>query len=314
MKTISIVVPCYNEQAAIPLFYKTVEGILTKFSENEAELYRWEYWFINDGSTDQSLDQLKILNAENPKEVHYVDFSRNFGKESALKAGLDQVSGDYIAVMDVDLQDPPELLPKMIRLLNTTDNDVIATRRANRKGEPAVRSWLSNQFYNVINHISQVKMQNGLRDYRLMRRSVVDAIRELPEYNRFSKGIFGWVGFKTETLEFANQPRVAGETHWSMKQLVNYSLAGIMDYSEVPLNLASWAGIVSCVFAIIGLIIVVGRKLLYGNPTMGWPSIVSIILLVGGIQLFSLGIIGKYISKIYLESKHRPIYLVKEKR
>lgn len=314
MKTISIVVPCYNEQAAIPIFYSKVESILNQFSTDESEVYHWEYWFINDGSTDQTIDQLKILHAQAPDQVHFVDFSRNFGKEAALKAGLDQVSGDYIAVMDVDLQDPPELLPKMVRLLNTTDNDIIATRRSDRKGEPILRSWLSNRFYGLINRISQVKMQSGVRDYRLMRRSVVQAVRSLPEYNRFSKGIFSWVGFKTQYLEFANQPRVAGETHWSMKQLISYSFEGILDFSEAPLNLASWGGLGSCALAIIGLIIVIFRKLVYGNPTMGWPSLVCIVLLVGGIQLFSLGIIGKYISKIYLETKHRPQYLIKEKR
>lgn len=314
MKTISIVVPCYNEQAAIPIFYSKVESILNQFSTDESEVYHWEYWFINDGSTDQTIDQLKILHAQAPDQVHFVDFSRNFGKEAALKAGLDQVSGDYIAVMDVDLQDPPELLPKMVRLLNTTDNDIIATRRSDRKGEPVLRSWLSNRFYGLINRISQVKMQSGVRDYRLMRRSVVQAVRSLPEYNRFSKGIFSWVGFKTQYLEFANQPRVAGETHWSMKQLISYSFEGILDFSEAPLNLASWGGLCSCALAIIGLIIVIFRKLVYGNPTMGWPSLVCIVLLVGGIQLFSLGIIGKYISKIYLETKHRPQYLIKEKR
>lgn len=314
MKTISIVVPCYNEQAAIPIFYSKVESILNQFSTDESEVYHWEYWFINDGSTDQTIDQLKILHAQAPDQVHFVDFSRNFGKEAALKAGLDQVSGDYIAVMDVDLQDPPELLPKMVHLLNTTDNDIIATRRSDRKGEPVLRSWLSNRFYGLINRISQVKMQSGVRDYRLMRRSVVQAVRSLPEYNRFSKGIFSWVGFKTQYLEFANQPRVAGETHWSMKQLISYSFEGILDFSEAPLNLASWGGLGSCALAIIGLIIVIFRKLVYGNPTMGWPSLVCIVLLVGGNQLFSLGIIGKYISKIYLETKHRPQYLIKEKR
>ncbi|MTV81875.1 glycosyltransferase family 2 protein [Secundilactobacillus folii] len=314
MKTISIVVPCYNEEAAIPIFYRTIESILLTFCEKETEMYRWEYWFVNDGSTDKSLDQMKIINASAPHQVHFVDFSRNFGKEAALKAGLEQAKGDYVAVMDVDLQDPPELLPQMIRILNTTDNDVVATKRGDRKGEPKVRSWLSNLFYKLINHISQVKMQPGVRDYRLMRRAVVKAVLALPESNRFSKGIFSWVGFKTETITFKNRPRVAGETHWSMRQLLDYSLGGILDYSELPLTLASWGGISAFVLAIIGMVTVVVRKMMFGDPTMGWASLVSIILFVGGIQLFSLGIIGKYISKIYLETKHRPAFLIREKR
>jgi glycosyltransferase involved in cell wall biosynthesis len=313
MTLISLVVPCYNEQASIPIFYKTVEKILTQFA-NHSGHYQWEYWFINDGSTDKTLDELEILNTKDPNRVHYIDFTRNFGKEAALLAGFTQADGQYIGVMDVDLQDPPELLPKMIELLDTTDNDVIATQRTGRNGEPRIRSWCSDRFYSLINKISKVKMRSGVRDYRLMRRSVVTAIISLPEYNRFSKGIFSWVGFKTKYLTFPHHDRVAGKTHWSFSQLVSYSLDGIMDFSAVPLAIASWIGIISFILAIFGLIFIVVRALIYGDPTIGWPSLVTIILMVGGIQLLCLGIIGKYISKIYLETKHRPLYLIKKER
>lgn len=313
MTLISLVVPCYNEQASIPIFYQTVEKILTTFANNSGH-YQWEYWFINDGSTDQTLDELEILNTKDPNRVHYIDFTRNFGKEAALLAGLTQADGQFVGVMDVDLQDPPELLPKMIELLKTTDNDVIATQRTDRTGEPKLRSWCSDKFYHLINRISNIKMRSGVRDFRLMRRSVVTTIISLPEYNRFSKGIFNWVGFKTTYLPFSHRDRVAGKTHWSFKQLFSYSLDGIMDFSAVPLAIASWIGILAFITSILGLIFIVSRALIYGDPTIGWPSLVTIILMVGGIQLFCLGIIGKYISKIYLETKHRPLYLIKKER
>ncbi|MGX6429291.1 glycosyltransferase family 2 protein [Levilactobacillus yonginensis] len=313
MPVISIVVPCYNEQESLPLFYQRVEEILQEFNRHQAT-YQWEYWFVNDGSTDDSLKQMQYLHATDPENVHYVSFSRNFGKEAALLAGLKQAQGDYVAVMDVDLQDPPELLPTMIKTLNETDNDVVATKRSDRAGEPWLRSMLSQAFYHVINFISQVKIVPGARDYRLMRRNVVQAIIDMPEYNRFSKGIFSWVGFKTTYLRFPNQDRVAGHTHWSMRQLFSYSMEGIMDYSEVPLAIASWLGGFSFVAAILGMLWIVIRALLFGNPTAGWPSLVAIILMLGGLQLLCLGIVGKYIGRIYLETKHRPQFLIKEKR
>lgn len=313
MQIISIVVPCYNEQESIPLFFKRVDQIMTDFDRHR-EQYQWEYWFVNDGSTDDSLKQIQILHAKHPDKVHYVNFSRNFGKEAALLAGLKSAKGDDVAVMDVDLQDPPELLPTMIETLAETDYDVIGTQRSDRQGEPWLRSKLSSVFYHVINHISQVQIVPGARDYRLMRRSVVDAVLAMPEYNRFSKGIFSWVGFKTKYLTFRHQDRVAGHTHWSLKQLFSYSLEGIMDYSEVPLSIASWLGGTAFVAAIIGMIWIVIRALLFGNPTAGWPSLVAIILMLGGLQLLCLGILGKYIGRIYLETKHRPQYLIKDKR
>lgn len=313
MPLVSIIVPCYNEEASIPIFYRRVEAILNEENRQE-ELFQWEYWFVNDGSSDGSFREMQLLNAAAPDRVHFVDFSRNFGKEAALLAGLQQAQGDYVAVMDVDLQDPPELLPTMIATLNQTDYDIVGTRRSDRTGEPWLRSKLSQAFYHVINRISQVQIVPGARDYRLMRRSVVDAIVAMPEVNRFSKGIFSWVGFKTKYLTFQHQDRVAGETHWSLHQLFSYSLEGIMDYSEVPLSVASWLGGLVFVIAIIAMLGIVGRTLLFGDPTAGWPSLVTIILMLGGLQLLCLGILGKYIGKIYLETKHRPQYLVREKR
>ncbi|MFC6261486.1 glycosyltransferase family 2 protein [Levilactobacillus fujinensis] len=313
MQLISIVVPCYNEQESLPLFYKRVEQIMTEFNRHRDQ-FQWEYWFVNDGSSDESLKQMQYLHAANPEGVHYVNFSRNFGKEAALLAGLKAAQGDLVAVMDVDLQDPPELLPTMIETLIETDYDVVATKRSDRTGEPWLRSKLSQAFYHVINHISQVQIVPGARDYRLMRRQVVQAIIDMPEYNRFSKGIFSWVGFKTKYLSFHHQDRVAGKTHWSMRQLLDYSLEGIMDYSEVPLAIASWLGGLSFVGAILGMLWIVFRALLFGNPTAGWPSLVAIILMLGGLQLLCLGILGKYVGRIYLETKHRPQYLIKEQR
>ncbi|MFC6275374.1 glycosyltransferase family 2 protein [Levilactobacillus tangyuanensis] len=313
MPLISIVVPCYNEQESIPIFYQRVQEILNKY-DGHRERYQWEYWFINDGSTDETLQWMQYLNAADPERVHYVSFSRNFGKEAALLAGLKQAEGDYTAVMDVDLQDPPELLPTMIETLATTDNDVVATQRTDRKGEPWLRSKLSQAFYHVINQISQVKIVPGARDYRLMRRRVVQAIVGLPEVNRFSKGIFSWVGYKTTYLTFEHHDRVAGKTHWSIRQLMDYSLDGIMNYSEVPLAMASWLGGLSFVAALFSCLWIVIRALLFGNSTAGWPSLITIMLMLGGLQLLCLGVLGKYISKIYLETKHRPLYLIKEKQ
>ncbi|WP_143463843.1 glycosyltransferase family 2 protein [Levilactobacillus enshiensis] len=313
MQSISIVVPCYNEQESLPLFYKRVEQIMAAFNRHRDQ-FQWEYWFVNDGSSDDSLKQMQYLHAANPEAVHYINFSRNFGKEAALLAGLKAAQGDFVAVMDVDLQDPPELLPTMIETLVETDYDVVATKRSDRTGEPWLRSKLSQAFYHVINHISQVQIVPGARDYRLMRRPVVQAIIDMPEYNRFSKGIFSWVGFKTKYLTFHHQDRVAGKTHWSMRQLLDYSLEGIMDFSEVPLAIASWLGGLSFVGAILGMLWIVFRALLFGNPTAGWPSLVAIILMLGGLQLLCLGILGKYVGRIYLETKQRPQYLIKDKR
>lgn len=302
---ISVVVPCFNEEESIPLFYKEMEKTRKKMNKH------FEYIFINDGSSDNTLAVLKELNQKD-ENAHYLSFSRNFGKEAALYAGLKHSTGEYITVMDADLQDPPELLPEMLNILKTEDYDCVGTRRKDRKGEPPVRSFFSKSFYFLINKISQTEMIDGVRDYRLMTRQMVDAILEISEYNRFSKGIFSWVGFKTKYLSFENKERIAGNTSWSFWSLFKYSIEGIINFSEAPLMIASFVGFLFFVIAIIMLLFIVGRTLIYGNPTSGWPSMISIILLASGLQLFCLGIVGKYIGKIFLETKDRPIYILKE--
>lgn len=310
-KTLSIIVPCYNEEPTVELFYEAVEGIKKQFSQD----IQLEYLFVNDGSKDQTLAKLRQLNERDSEHVHYISFSRNFGKESALYAGLQRSSGDYVAVMDADLQDPPEMLPEMLNLLEESDEyDCIGTRRSDRKGEPALRSLFSKAFYKLINSISDTEMLDGVRDFRMMSRQMVDAILELTEVNRFSKGIFSWVGFNTKYLPYENVERVAGETSWSFWSLFKYSIEGITDFSDVPLSIASFVGIISCIGSIIGMIVIIARTLMFGDPTMGWPSLVCFILFLGGLQLFCLGIVGKYIGKIFKETKKRPIYIVKEEK
>lgn len=311
MKVLSIVVPCYNEEETVNLFYQAVEDV-RKSLPKDLDL---EYLFINDGSSDKTLLKLRQLHQEDEAHVHYVSFSRNFGKESALYAGLQKANGDYVTVMDADLQDPPEMLPKMIQLLKQNEEyDCIGTRRIDRKGEPKLRSFFSRAFYKIINKISDTEMLDGVRDFRMMRRQMVDAILELSEVNRFSKGIFSWVGFNTYYLPYENVERIAGETSWSFWSLFRYSIEGITDFSDVPLSIASFVGMISCIGALIGLIIIVVRTLMFGDPTMGWPSLVCFILFLGGLQLFCLGIVGKYIGKIFKETKKRPIYIVKEEK
>lgn len=308
-KTISIIVPCYNEQESIPLFYTAVEQVAATLADHQIE-----YWFINDGSSDQSLAEMRALQTTDPDHVHYISFSRNFGKEAALYAGLQAATGDYVAVMDVDLQDPPALLPEMISGIEQDGFDCVGTRRTTRVGEPPIRSFFAKQFYRIINRISQTEIVDGARDYRLMTRQMVDAILEMSEYNRFSKGIFSWVGFDTKYLEYQNQDRVAGTTSWSFWGLFKYSLDGIVTFSETPLSIASFIGFFSFVIASIALIFIIIRALIFGDPTTGWPSLISVMLMVGGLQLLCLGIVGKYIGKIYLEVKNRPVYIVKEKK
>lgn len=310
MKTLSIIVPCFNEQEMVPLFFATVEEVMKKCNDLTAE-----YWFVDDGSTDKTLDETIELNKGFPTKVHYISFSRNFGKEAALYAGLKAATGDVVVVMDVDLQDPPELLPQMYKVIQTSDYDCVGTRRTSREGEPPIRSFFANQFYKLINSISSTNIVNGARDYRMMTRKMVDAVLSMTEYNRFSKGIFSWVGFKTRYIEFENVERVAGKTSWSFLKLVKYSIDGITDFSEVPLSLASWTGFLSFICAIVGLIFIFIRAVVVpGSSVSGWASIVCIILLLGGLQLLCLGIVGKYIGKIYLQSKNRPIYIIKDKR
>ncbi|BAO07882.1 undecaprenyl phosphate 4-deoxy-4-formamido-L-arabinose transferase [Enterococcus mundtii QU 25] len=300
---ISIVIPCFNEEKTVPLFFDEVEKIRGD--------YEFEYLFIDDGSSDGTLAAIKKL-ANVHESVRFVAFSRNFGKEAALYAGLQASTGDLVTVMDVDLQDPPELLPVMIDKVINSDIDCIGTRRSTREGEPAIRSFFAKKFYQLINKISDTEMIDGARDYRMMTRQMVDAVLELAEYNRFSKGLFSWVGFKTEYLSFENRERVAGETSWSFWKLFNYSIDGIVNFSDTPLNIASFVGALSCIGSGIAILFIILRALLFGDPTSGWPSLVSIVLFIGGIQLLCLGIIGKYIGKIFLETKKRPVYIVRE--
>ena len=305
--TISIIIPCFNEEESLPLFYAEMEKIKQQIKEG------FEYIFVNDGSKDRTLQVLRDLN-QTDRNVHYLSFSRNFGKEAALYAGLQHATGDYVTVMDADLQDPPALLIQMKNMLDeNAELDCVGTRRTTREGEPLIRSFFAKMFYKLINKISQVEMVDGARDFRLMRRQMVDAVLEVSEYNRFSKGIFAWVGFKTEYLEYKNVERVAGQTSWNFWQLFNYSLEGIINFSDAPLTIAFVGGVVACLLAFFLIIIVIIRTLIFGDPTAGWPSMVSIILFLGGFQLLTIGILGKYIWKIFMETKKRPIYVIKEK-
>ncbi len=307
MKKISIIIPCYNEEQAIPYFYKEI----TKIAKNMKTDF--EYIFVNDGSKDKTLDVIKKI-AKKDKKVKYIHFSRNFGKESAMYAGLELSTGDYVAIMDADLQDPPALIPEMLSILEdpNEDYDCVGSRRVTRKGEPKIRSFFARQFYKIINKLSKIEMVDGARDFRLMTRQMVNSILELKEYNRYSKGLFSFVGYNTKWLEYENIKRVAGETKWSFWKLFTYAIEGIIAFSTTPLAIAAFIGILFCFIAFILIIIIVVRTLIYGDPTSGWPSLVCIIFFVSGIQLFSLGIIGEYLSKTYLETKKRPIYIIKE--
>jgi len=309
MPKLSIVVPCYNEEETIPLFYPAVEKVVKRMPVET------EYWFVNDGSSDDTLAELRKLHAQDPERVHYVSFSRNFGKEAGLYAGLQAATGDYIVVMDADLQDPPEYLPEMYKDISTGEYDCVGMRRTDRKGEAKFKSFLSNQFYNVINKISDTKIVSGARDYRMMTRQMVDAVLSLTEYNRFSKGIFNWVGFKTKYLPYKNVERVAGTTDWSTWKLFKYAIGGITDFSEAPLAIATWVGGFTAFISVVGMIIVLIRKIVEpASSAFGWASTVCIILFLGGIQLLCLGIIGRYIGRIYMQTKKRPVYIIKEKK
>lgn len=307
MKRLSLVVPCYNEEATVRSFLAATQLV----EQQLASELSFEYIFVNDGSKDQTLTVLREV-ASQFDNVHYLSFSRNFGKEAALLAGLEAATGDLVTVMDVDLQDPPELLTEMYQKIQE-GYDVVGTRRADRKGEPPIRSFFARSFYFLINKISDTEMVDGARDFRLMTRQVVDSILSLSEVNRFSKGLFSWVGFKVTYVSYENRERVAGETSWNFWSLFNYSLDGFINFSEAPLNLSMWAGALSFFTSILGILFVVIRKLTIGGSVTGWASLVSIILFIGGLQLLSLGIIGKYIAKIFLETKKRPVYIIKEK-
>lgn len=306
MKKISVVVPCYNEAEVLRIFYDEINRVSKQMSE-----YDFQLIFVDDGSKDETLAIMREL-AKVDERVAYIALSRNFGKESAMFAGLSNADGDYVAIMDADMQDPPELLPEMAQALENEGYDCVATRRVDREGEPPIRSFFARLFYKIINRISDADIVDGARDFRLMKRDMVDAILEINEYNRFSKGIFGWVGFKTKWLPFENRERAAGTTKWNFWKLLKYSIDGIINFSQVPLNISSWSGLFFTAVAFIMLLFVFIRKLAFGDPVSGWASLVCIILFIGGIQLFCMGIMGQYISKNYMESKHRPHYIVRE--
>ena len=306
---LSIVVPCYNEQEALPFYYKEICRVAGEMKASHGADF--EFIFVDDGSKDDTLSIARGLRRQD-KRVRYISFSRNFGKEAGILAGLEAARGDYVAMMDADLQDPPALLPEMLDALLKEDYDCAATRRTTRKGEPPIRSFFARMFYKIINRMSDADIVDGARDYRLMRRRMVDAILALPEYNRFSKGIFGWVGFRTKWLEYVNVERVAGETKWSFWKLFRYSLEGIVAFSTAPLALASLMGIAFCALAFVMILFIIARTLLFGDPTSGWPSLVCIIFLCSGVQLFCMGVLGQYLAKTYMEVKRRPVYIVRE--
>ena len=305
MKKISLVVPCYNEQEVINLFYAEIQKVKKDFENVEFEII-----FVNDGSRDKTLELTRSLSKN--KDVRYISFSRNFGKEAAMYAGLEASTGDYVAIMDADLQDPPALLKEMYEVLESGEYDSVATRRVTRKGEPIIRSFFARLYYKIINKISKTEIVDGARDFRLMTKQMVNAVLKVKEYNRFSKGIFSWVGFNTKWLEYENVERAAGETKWSFWKLFLYSLDSIVAFSTVPLSIASVMGILFCFVAFIIIVFIIVRTLMYGDPTSGWPSMVCIMFFIGGVQLLCIGVIGQYLSKTYLEVKKRPIYIIKE--
>lgn len=305
MKKISLIIPCYNEEDTLPIFYQEVTNVFAQLN------YDYEMIFVNDGSQDNTLAHIREL-ADKDSHIIYLSFSRNFGKEAAMYAGFCHARGDYTAVIDADLQDPPSLLPQMIEILETGDYDSVATRRVSRDGEPPIRSWFARQFYKIINKISDADIVDGARDFRLMKREMVESIVAMDEYNRFSKGIFGWIGFRTYWLPYKNVERVAGETKWSTWKLLRYAVDGIINFSQAPLSIASWFGMLMTVCSFLLLIFIVVRRLIFGDPVAGWASTICIIVFIGGLQMFCLGIMGQYIAKTYMETKHRPHYIIAE--
>lgn len=303
-KLVSLIIPCYNEQESLPCLYQEIKKVADTLPN-----YQFEILFVDDGSTDQTGSQIKQL-AREDQRVQYYLFSRNFGKEAAMYAGFCNAGGDYVAVMDADMQDPPSLLPQMLAILEQGEYDSVATRRVDRKGEPPIRSMFARMFYKMMRRISDADIVDGARDFRLMNRNMVDAILSLSEYNRFSKGIFGWVGFRTCWLAYENRERVAGETKWNFWKLFKYSIDGIINFSQLPLSLASWSGIFLTFFSFLMIAFIIIRKLLFGDPVAGWPSLVCIITFIGGVQLFCMGIMGQYLAKTYMEVKKRPHFIV----
>lgn len=305
-RTVTLIVPCYNEEASLPIFYEAVCEVAKELPNHELSLL-----LVNDGSKDNTLSIMRDL-AKKDEHVRYISFSRNFGKEAAMYAGFCNAHGDYVAVMDADMQDPPSLLPQMISIIENEDYDSVATRRITREGEPPIRSLFARIFYKLINSISDADIVDGARDFRLMKREMVDAIVSMCEYNRFSKGIFGWIGFKTKWLPYKNVERVAGETKWSFFKLFKYSIDGIVNFSQAPLSVASLIGFLLTLISFFAIAFVVVRRLLFGDPVAGWASTICIILFIGGIQLLCMGIMGQYLAKTYLEVKNRPHYIVAE--
>lgn len=306
-KILSVVVPCYNEEAVLPVFYQEI----TKISEEMVREVDFEFVFVDDGSSDGTLAEIEKL-AASDKRVRFVSFSRNFGKEAGLLAGLEYAQGDFVATMDADLQDPPSLLPKMYQYVRDGEYDCVGTRRVNRAGEPPIRSFFARIFYKLINKMSKIEMVDGARDFRLMSRQMVNAIISMPEYNRYSKGLFSFVGFKTKWLEYENVQRAAGETHWSFWKLFVYAIDGICAFSTMPLVIAAVLGLIFCLVAFVMVVIIVVKTLLYGDPVGGWPSMICVVLMMGGLQLLALGVIGEYLAKMYLETKRRPVYIVRK--
>ena len=306
MDKITIAVPCYNEEEALTPFFAEVTRVAA-----EMPYVEFEFLFINDGSRDKTMEKIRELAEKDPR-VKYISFSRNFGKEAGIYAGLENATGDYVVIMDADLQDPPALLPEMYRAVTEEGYDCVGSRRVTRKGEPPIRSFFARMFYKIINRMSDAEIVDGARDFQMMSRSVVDAILSMGEYNRFSKGIFGWIGFHKKWLEYENIERVAGETKWSFWKLFLYAIQGIVAFSTTPLVLSSVFGLLCCCLALVMIIVVIVRTLVFGDPTAGWPSLVRIMLLLSGIQMLGIGIVGQYLAKTYLETKNRPIYLVRE--
>ncbi len=306
MDKISVAVPCYNEEPALEPFFAAVSAVAEQMPDVE-----FEFLFIDDGSRDRTLEKMQEL-ARRDSRVKYISFSRNFGKEAGIYAGLENATGDYVVVMDADLQDPPALLPEMYRSIKEEGYDCVGSRRVTRKGEPPIRSFFARLFYKLINKMSDAEIVDGARDFQMMSRQVVEAILSMGEYNRFSKGIFGWIGFKKKWLEYENIERVAGETKWSFWQLLLYAIEGIVAFSTTPLVISSVFGLICCALALVMILVVIVRTLVFGDPTSGWPSLVCIMLLLSGIQMLGIGILGQYLAKTYLETKKRPIYLVRQ--
>lgn len=311
MSLLTIVVPCYNEEPALPLFYNEICRTMDDFKNTDADV-NFELLFIDDGSKDRTLEVIKGFK-EKDDRVHYVSFSRNFGKEAGIYAGLENSHGDYVVIMDADLQDPPSLLPEMYKALTEEGYDSAATRRVTRKGEPPLRSFFARQFYKIMNKTTDLQIMDGARDYRIMTRTMVNAVLDLKEYNRFTKGIYSWVGFNTKWFDYENRERVAGETKWSFLKLFLYSLEGFVGFSTAPLTLTALVGLIFTLLSFVMIVFIIVRTLIYGDPTSGWPSMICIIVFLAGVQLFCIGVVGQYLAKTYLETKARPIYIAREK-